>query len=77
MAVSPIEKQIVAELRAITQNKKLKASDVMEWSNSYETVMKKIQPEAEIYIEVKALGMTWHCAVLKSAVDLKDVRPKI
>ena len=77
MAVNPIERQIIAELKVITQNKKLKASDLMEWSNSYETVMKKIQPETETYIEVKVLGMTWHCAVLKSAVDLKDVRPKL
>lgn len=59
------EKDIVARLKFLLDNRSLKIDDVMEWSTSKDEVQKNIQPEKEIFVEVASLGV--YCAVLKSA----------
>lgn len=60
--LSPIEKKILQELRAITKNPKLKESDLLEWSSSEETVKASLEP-SDLYIYCPGIGV--HCAIPK------------
>ena len=59
---SPIEREILTELKKTLCNSKLRMKDLYEWSSGPVTPR-----DGEIAVDVQALDMTWHCCVPAAA----------
>ena len=59
---TPLERGILAELKTILCNSKLRMKDLYEWSSGPVTPR-----DGEIAVDVKVFDMTWHCCVPASA----------
>ena len=59
---SDLERSILAELKTLLCNRKLRMKDLYEWSSG------PVTPRAgEIAVDVKLYNTVWHCCVPESA----------
>lgn len=62
MTEKQLEREILYALRAELNNRKIKLTDLLEWSSSQDKVVRGLR-EGEIHVDVVVIGARFYCAV--------------